>query len=264
MLSNTPICRARLGKCRSPGPARRRLPDGLFSSGWPFPLDESGHRTIGRQADRDRHRLQRARRQRSAAARSRPIPPTSSSISASMPRKWKTSSSPTCTTTIVGQLDRFPKARFHLQGQGDAVRHRPARLPQHFRHAFEIEDIVGMVRGGLRQGGWSSTTATRRSSPHRPLHLIGGHTHGHAVGRVMTRNGWLVLASDASHYYWASRTRSCSPIVYSVAGHAGGLRQAAEAGRRPARDGVPGHDAAVMTRYPASKPGLEGVSVRLD
>ena len=27
---------------------------------------------------------------------------------------------------------------------------------------------------------------------------------------------------------------------------------------------IPGHDAEVMVRYPASGPGLEGVSVRLD
>jgi hypothetical protein len=27
---------------------------------------------------------------------------------------------------------------------------------------------------------------------------------------------------------------------------------------------VPGHDAEVMKKYPASRPGLEGVSVRLD
>ena len=27
---------------------------------------------------------------------------------------------------------------------------------------------------------------------------------------------------------------------------------------------IPGHDAEVMRRFPASKPGLEGISVRLD
>jgi hypothetical protein len=27
---------------------------------------------------------------------------------------------------------------------------------------------------------------------------------------------------------------------------------------------IPGHDAEVMTRFPASRKGLEGVSVRLD
>ena len=27
---------------------------------------------------------------------------------------------------------------------------------------------------------------------------------------------------------------------------------------------IPGHDAEVMKRYPASKPGLEGICVRLD
>src|ERR1700744_3604652 len=46
----------------------------------------------------------------------------------------------------VGNLDRFPAARFHLQepdlhfAVGRHMRHR------HFSSAFEVEDIVGLVR----------------------------------------------------------------------------------------------------------------------
>jgi hypothetical protein len=46
--------------------------------------------------------------------------------------------------------------------------------------------------------------------PGLSVHLIGGHTMGIQSVRVMTRNGWLVLASDASHYFWGVRRTSCS------------------------------------------------------
>src|SRR5437762_1350604 len=53
--------------------------------------------------------------------------------------------------------------------------------------------------------------------PGLSVHLIGGHTMGMQSVRVMTRNGWLVLASDASHYYWGIEKKKLFAIVYSVA-----------------------------------------------
>src|SRR5437763_13208993 len=46
----------------------------------------------------------------------------------------------------VGNWDRFPKARFHLQDK--EMQFATGRHMCHgtFRHAFEVEDIVGMVR----------------------------------------------------------------------------------------------------------------------
>ena len=105
-----------------------------------------------------------------------------------------------------------------------------------FRHAFEVDDIVGMVRAvyGKRV---VFHDGDEEIQPGISVHLIGGHTMGIQSVRVMTRNGWLVLASDASHYYWGIEDREAVLDRLLGGRHAGGLRQAAEAGRRPDRDG---------------------------
>src|SRR5437762_13956675 len=49
------------------------------------------------------------------------------------------------------------------------------------------------------------------------LHLIGGHTMGLQVVRVSTRRGWVVLASDASHFYANMEQQRTFPIVWYLA-----------------------------------------------
>ena len=116
----------------------------------------------------------------------------------------------------VGNWDRFPKARFHLQDK--EMQFATGRHVCHgtFRHAFEIEDIVGMVRAvyGKRVVFHDGDEEVQ---PGISVHLIGGHTMGMQSVRVMTRNGWLGLASDASHYYWGIEDKKLFSIVYSVA-----------------------------------------------
>ena len=132
-----------------------------------------------------------------------------------------------------------------------------------FRHAFEIEDIVGMVRAvyGKRVVFHDGDEEVQ---PGISVHLIGGHTMGMQSVRVMTRNGWLVLASDASHYYWGIEDKKLFSIVYSVADMLAGYDKLQKLADGRLEMVVPGHDAEVMTKYPASRPGLEGVCVRLD
>ena len=79
----------------------------------------------------------------------------------------------------------------------------------------------------------------------------------------MTRRGWLVLASDASHFYENMEAGRPFPIVYNV----GDMLRAYDAMRRLAetpRHIIPGHDPLVLERYPAADPALDGIAVRLD
>jgi glyoxylase-like metal-dependent hydrolase (beta-lactamase superfamily II) len=99
-------------------------------------------------------------------------------------------------------------------------------------------------------------------APGVTVHLIGGHTMGMQAVRVKTRGGWLVLASDASHFYANMEQTRPFPIVWSVAGMVEGygrLRALAESPQHV----IPGHDPLVMERYPAVQ-GAEGIAVRLD
>jgi hypothetical protein len=79
----------------------------------------------------------------------------------------------------------------------------------------------------------------------------------------MTERGWVVLASDASHFYANFESHAPFPIVYNAADMLRGfdkLRQLASTSDHI----VPGHDPLVMTRYPGTTdPGI-GQIVRLD
>ena len=80
---------------------------------------------------------------------------------------------------------------------------------------------------------------------------------------MATRRGWLVLASDASHFYANMEQVRPFPIVFNVAdmveGYARLLSLAASKDHI-----IPGHDPQVMARYPAPAKDLEGIAVRLD
>ena len=162
----------------------------------------------------------------------------------------------------VGNFSLFPKARFHLQepelayATGKYMRH-----PK-LSHAFEVEDVCGIVR--MNYGGRVVFHhGEAEVAPGISVHLVGGHTGGLQFVRVHTKRGWVVLASDASHYYENMETGR----PFSVALHVGDMLEAFDTLRAKAESPehiVPGHDPLVMQRYPAPTPELEGVVVRLD
>jgi glyoxylase-like metal-dependent hydrolase (beta-lactamase superfamily II) len=131
-----------------------------------------------------------------------------------------------------------------------------------FGGAYEVEDVVGMVRRAYA-GRVRFHEGDAEILPGVSLHLIGGHTMGLQVVRVRTRRGWLVLASDASHFYANMEQVRPFPIVWSVPDMVQGYRRLRELADSPAHI-VPGHDPLVLERYPAPSPGLEGIVVRLD
>ncbi len=162
----------------------------------------------------------------------------------------------------VGTSHDFPQARFHLQDDELAfVTGRPM-CHHHMRHSYEVEDVVGMVRM-LYEERVQFHDRDDELAPGVTLHRIGGHTIGLQSVRVHTKRGWVVLASDASHYYEHFEKGRVFPTVYNVAETLEGydkLRRLAESPQHI----VPGHDPLVMRRYPAVTRELEGIAVRLD
>jgi glyoxylase-like metal-dependent hydrolase (beta-lactamase superfamily II) len=100
-------------------------------------------------------------------------------------------------------------------------------------------------------------------APGVTLHHVGGHTMGLQIVRVATRRGWVVLASDASHYYANMEQARPFPIVYNVGDMVEGWRKAHRLADSPGHV-IPGHDPLVLARYPAPSKDLEGVVARLD
>ena len=94
------------------------------------------------------------------------------------------------------------------------------------------------------------------------VHLVGGHTAGMQVVRLRTAAGNVVLASDASHFYENLAEDRPAPILHCMPAVYGAFDRVAELA-----DGqdlvVPGHDPAVLERFPAAAPGLAGRMVRI-
>ncbi len=86
---------------------------------------------------------------------------------------------------------------------------------------------------------------------------------GLQVVRVRTRRGWVVLASDASHFYENMETRSPFPIHYNIADTIRGYETLKELASSPGHI-IPGHDPLVLARYPAPNKALEGIVGKLD
>ena len=86
---------------------------------------------------------------------------------------------------------------------------------------------------------------------------------GLQVARVRTRRGWVVLASDASHFYANMEQSRPFPIVYNVADMLEGYGKLRALASSPQHI-IPGHDPLVLKRYPPAAAGLEGIVARLD
>jgi glyoxylase-like metal-dependent hydrolase (beta-lactamase superfamily II) len=162
----------------------------------------------------------------------------------------------------VGTFFDFPAAEFHLQDS--EMSFATGRYMRHgrFNHGYEVDDVVGMVKlvfkKRVRFHAGSSELA-----PGISIHHIGGHTAGLQCVRVATARGWVVLASDCSHYYEHMESGRCFPTTFHVGDMVEGYDRLRALADSPSHI-IPGHDPLVMARYPAPSKALEGIVVRLD
>ena len=99
----------------------------------------------------------------------------------------------------VGTFESFPIAQFHLQDDEMAYATGRHMRNKQFNHGYEVDEVVGMVRM-VYKDRVSFYNGQAELAPGLTIHRIGGHTHGMQCVRVYTRRGWVVLASDTSHY----------------------------------------------------------------
>src|SRR5262245_39333268 len=100
----------------------------------------------------------------------------------------------------VGNFHRFPVARFHLQEP--EIHYATGRHMGHarLRHSFEVEDVVGVIR--LHYAGRVSFyNGPAELAPGITIHPASGHSVGLQFVRVHTRRGFVVVASDVTHFY---------------------------------------------------------------
>lgn len=162
----------------------------------------------------------------------------------------------------AGNFHLLPNARFHLQepemhfAAGRHMRHR------YFASGYEPDDIVQAVRLNFA-GRIVHYNGEGEVAPGIRLVPTPGHSPGEQAVCVHTQRGWVVLASDASHYYENLQKRR----PYPAAHHVDEVLESFDKVMKLAGDiqhVIPGHDPIVMQIYPAARPGLEGRVARLD
>lgn len=159
-----------------------------------------------------------------------------------------------------GNHDLFPQAKYHLQTREMAYATGPCMCHHALNHTFEVADVQTMVKR-VFEGRVCFHDGAREIAPGLSVHWVGGHSSGLQVVRVRTRRGWVVLASDASHYYDNFERAAPFPVVVDVTEMLNGYDTMQALASSPAHI-VPGHDPLVLRRYPASGFG-DGI-VRLD
>jgi glyoxylase-like metal-dependent hydrolase (beta-lactamase superfamily II) len=120
-------------------------------------------------------------------------------------------------------------------------------LDEKRNHFYEPGDIGSAVHA-LYGGRLRFHDGDGEVAPGLTVHLVGGHTAGLQVVRVHTARGWVVLASDAAHYFANMALRNPFPAVHDVPEMMRGFDRLDELATSPDHV-VPGHDPAVMRIY---------------
>ena len=161
----------------------------------------------------------------------------------------------------AGNHDLLPNATYHVQDR--EMEYCTGRCMCHgiLRHPFEVDDVTAMVRK-VFQGRVKFHNGASEIADGVSVHLVGGHSRGLQFVRVRTKRGWVVVASDATHYYGNFEDGRPFPVVYDVGETLEGYNEMRKLASSISHI-VPGHDPLVLQRYP-SQPGGPADIVRLD
>lgn len=162
----------------------------------------------------------------------------------------------------TGHVEAFPAARFLLQAEEMAYVTGPYMEKRWFRRAYEVDEIARFV-GYLHEGRLQLHGRDHAVADGVSVHWVGGHCAGQEVVRVRTRRGWVVLASDALHYYEEIERG----VPFAVAFNLSDMIVAHDRIRELADSDdhiVPAHDPRIMKLYPAASEALAGFVARVD
>ncbi|WP_202124796.1 N-acyl homoserine lactonase family protein [Actinomadura physcomitrii] len=154
----------------------------------------------------------------------------------------------------AGNIGDFPGARVNVQADELAYTTGKPMTHEALNHFYESDDIVDVVRR-VHAGDVRVAEGDVEPAPGLELHLVGGHTRGLQIVRVHTRRGWVVLASDALHYYANFQERNPFPAILDLGRLLDGYERLGELASSPDHI-VPGHDPEVFERYADPDAGL--------
>ena len=160
----------------------------------------------------------------------------------------------------AGGLIEFPNAKFHLQEIEMAYATGPCMCHETIKMPFTGEHVCQMVKN-VFSGKVVFYNGIGAIQPGVTTHLIGGHSRGLQSVRVKTENGYMCLASDATHFYENFLTGKPFPIVVDLEDMLNGFKVI----KKLASDinlVVPGHDPLLKNFFPEE--GNSGFVWRLD
>ncbi|MDP5218934.1 N-acyl homoserine lactonase family protein [Ruegeria sp. 2205SS24-7] len=149
----------------------------------------------------------------------------------------------------AGGLHLFPNAKLHMQTAEMAFATGPCMCQDHLRAPFTAGHVCEAVQR-LYSGKVVFHDGDAEIADGVSVHCIGGHSRGLQCVRVRTKAGWMVLASDASHYYENFMARKAFPIVVDLQNMMDGFERLEVLASHP-RLIVPGHDPLVREIFPA-------------
>lgn len=149
----------------------------------------------------------------------------------------------------AGNIDRFGKARFHVQDGEVAFATGRCMCEEHMRMPYDVEDVVTLVRHTyvdrvVFHDGDDDLL------PGLTLHAFPGHSAMVQAVRVNTARGPVLLASDSTHYF--ANILNMKPFVLTVdtpatiQSYQKILKLAGSADRL-----IPGHDPKIRRLYPS-------------
>ena len=148
----------------------------------------------------------------------------------------------------AGGLHLFPNATLHMQAAEMAYATGPCMCHDTLKMPFTAGHVCEAVKR-LYSGKLVFYDGDGQIADGVTVHCIGGHSRGLQAVRVRTDAGWLVLASDATHFYENLRLRKPFPIVVDLQNMLDGFLTLERLASHPDLI-VPGHDPIVRQVFP--------------
>ena len=151
----------------------------------------------------------------------------------------------------AGGLHIFENATLHMQAAEMAFATGPCMCHDTLKMPYSASHICEAVRR-LFAGKVVFYDGDAEIAEGVTVHCIGGHSRGLQAVRVRTRAGWMVLASDAAHFYenlWAAKP---FPIVVDLENMLAGFETLKKLASKPDLI-IPGHDPLVRRYFAQDK-----------
>lgn len=148
----------------------------------------------------------------------------------------------------AGGLHLFPNATLHMQAAEMAFATGPCMCHDTLRKPFSADHICEAVKR-LYSGKVIFHDGDAQIADGVTVHCIGGHSRGLQCVRLRTQRGWMVLASDAAHYYENFLKEKPFPIVVDLQNMLDGFARLKSLASQPELI-IPGHDPLVRDIFP--------------